>query len=128
MPEKLDFNDAFTYSDCKQDKKQYKDTNPNELRQVSFYKFHNTPMRKENITMRKEARDFRNTIRERSRITWINLEINRMIRHQHRDRKSWVREDKNVMFYIDTPEHGEGPRWEDVRIRQTFDACTGYMI
>ena len=128
MPKKLDFDDAFTYSDCKRDKKQFKDNNPNELKQVSFYKFHNTPIQKENIATRKMASDFRKAIRERSRNTWINLEVNRMIRHQHKNLKSWVREDKNVRFYIDTPEHGGGPRWEDVRIRQTFDARTGYMI
>ena len=50
-----------------------------------------------------------------------------MIRFQHNKLKSWVREDKNVMFYVDNPEHG-GPKWDDVKIRQTFDALTGYMI
>ena len=78
--------------------------------------------------MKKEAREFTNTVRERARNVWINLEINRMIRYQHSNLKSWVREDKNVMFYVDNSEHGGGPRWKDVRIRQTFDANTGYMI
>ena len=32
------------------------------------------------------------------------------------------------MFYVDNPEHGGGPKWKDVKIRQTFDALTGYMI
>ena len=51
-----------------------------------------------------------------------------MIRFQHNNLKSWVREDKNVMFYVDNPEYGGGPKWKDVKIRQTFDALTGYMI
>ena len=32
------------------------------------------------------------------------------------------------MFYVDNSEHGGGPSWKDVRIRQTFDAKTCYMI
>ena len=32
------------------------------------------------------------------------------------------------MFYIDNPKHGGGPKWKNVRIRQTFDDLTGYMI
>ena len=32
------------------------------------------------------------------------------------------------MFYVDNPQHGGGPSWKDVRIRQTFDAKTCYMI
>ena len=31
------------------------------------------------------------------------------------------------MFYVDNPGYG-GPKWDDVKIRQTFDALTGYMI
>ena len=51
-----------------------------------------------------------------------------MIRFQHSNLKVWVSEDKNLMFYIDNAEHGGGRKWKDVRIRQTFDALTGYTI
>ena len=51
-----------------------------------------------------------------------------MIMYQHNNLKPWVREYKNLVFSVDNPEHGGGPKWKDVRIRQTFDALTGYMI
>ena len=40
--------------------------------------------------------------------------------------ETWVREDKNVKKFLDPGEGG--PSWDDVRVRQTFDASTGYMI
>ena len=95
---------------------------------VNFYQFHNLLVKRENIMKHKEARDFRRAVSQRANNVWVNLEINRMIRFQHNNLKSWVREDKNVMFYVDNPEHGGGPKWKDVKIRQTFDALTGYMI
>ena len=51
-----------------------------------------------------------------------------MITFQHSDLKVWTREDKNVMYYVDTDGGEGGPEWKDVRIRQTFEAQTGYMI
>ena len=56
------------------------------------------------------------------------MDIRNMITFQHSDLKVWTREDKNIMYYVDTDGGEGGPEWKDVRIRQTFEAQTGYMI
>ena len=76
----------------------------------------------------KEARDFRRVVSQKANNVWVNFETNRMIMYQHNNLKPLVIEDKSVMFYVDNPEYGCGPKWKDVRIRQTFDALTGCMI
>ena len=156
IPEKMDFKEAFEYillliskdpndcinkskdpNDCetvKTSDKKTKDSRPlidqktNELKCVNFYQFHNPLVKRKNIMEDKETRDFRRAVSQRAHNVWVNLEINRMIRFHHNNLKSWVREDKNVMFYVDNPEYGGGPKWNDVKIRQTFYALTGYMI
>ena len=50
---------------------------------------------------------------------WINHEIIRIIMYQHSNLKVWVREDKNVMFYIDNPEHGSRPKTQRGRKKKT---------
>lgn len=108
--------------ECKGVNKLLIDKNANELKHVNFYKFHNPPIKEENIMKHKEARDSGDTVKQ------INHEINRIMMYQHSNLKVLVREDKIVMFYINNPEHGGGPKWKDVRITQTFDAHTKYMI
>ena len=144
IPEKMDVKDAFEYNhlpmakdpnDCvmvKTSHKKAKDNRPlidlsaDELKRPNFYNQSILP-KKYNIMEGKEARDFRRAVSQRAHNVWVNLEINRMIRFQHNNLKTWVREDKDVRCYVDNPGYG-GPKWDDVKIKQTFDALTGYMI
>ena len=144
IPEKMDMKDAFEYNelpmskdpnDCgivKASHKKANDSRPligpkaDELKHVNFYN-HSHLVKRNNIMEEKEARDFRKTVCQRAHNVWVNLEINRMIRFQHNNLKTWVREDKDVRYYVDNTGYG-GPKWDDVKIKQTFDALTGYMI
>ena len=89
-------------NDCKTVKtsdKKTKDSRPlidqkaNELKRVNFYQFHNPLVERKNIMEDKEARDFRRAVSQRALNVWVNLEINRMVRFQHNNLKSWVRQD-----------------------------------
>ena len=51
------------------------DLKANELRHANFYKFHNLPIKKENIMKHKEDRDFRNAVRERERMSGLILRL-----------------------------------------------------
>ena len=55
------------------------DPKGNELKHVSFYKFHNPPIQEENVMKHKETKAFRDAVRQRVRNPWISVEINRMI-------------------------------------------------
>ena len=58
----------------------------------------------------------------------INEDIRNMIDFQHSDLKVQTREDKNILFSVGTDEEAGGPNWDNVRVRETYDAFTGCMI
>ena len=104
------------------------DAYTDELRRGSMYKYNYPDIKEKNIMRHKEARDFRNAMSIYARNSWINPEINKMTRYQYSDMKVWIREDRNAMFHIDNSEAGGGPAQKDVRLRQTFDGKTGFII
>ena len=55
-----------------------------------------------------------------------NRKIADSISKQHKDLSVWIREDKNITQFTTT--NCGGPRWDSVRVRQTYDVPTGYMI
>ena len=97
-----------------------------ELNNINFKTRHYPGYSHENQMNDNTVRTHKDTLGLRNKSPTLCNKINGLIEIQHQDLKTWVREDENVTHFQTT--EADGPDWGDVRLRQTFDARTGYMI